>query len=608
MRELQFAAFQSIRVLFLSRLWFLLLCCSLTIAQVKEAKKVLLVEDQMTAPGVEAVAREFESNLTAKSLDPLEFYRESLDTILIPEGNYQAQVKRWYERKYSKRKLDLVVAIGPEAHRFLQAEHDRFFPGVPIVFCLDIKSGGEGDAPDPNFTGVWMEFDPVATVNAARQLLPATKHVAVVAGSGLFDRRFTASVETKLQGYRGVDFTYLTDLDMPALLKELRSLPSDTVILYLTITKDRAQRHLFVQYSLPLVCASANVPVFGMIDLTVGRGIVGGRVTGFVDGGLLGSELALRVLQGQKPEDIPAITIPNRYAFDWKQLRRWGLDAARLPAGSVVLNRDPSLWERYKRIILAVAALLVLQACLLVYLLFERAQRRRAQAALEFDVGARRKAEAALRDLSGHLIHAQEEERSRLARELHDDFNQRLAMLAINLERAAAMIPDHPDKAVRRVRELCDQTSDIGGDLHRLSHQLHSSILDVLGLDEGIRSLCAEFAEQQGVQVEFASHDVPRSIPSKTSLCLFRIVQEGLRNVKKHSGANEAFVELTGDGQEITLSIIDAGAGFDPQEAAFKAGLGLRSMQERLRAVGGTIEIESYHGGGTQVHVHTPVC
>ncbi len=606
MQEPRSATFQSTRVLFLFlALFSLLLVSSPTIAQVKEAKQVLLVEDQMSAPAVEAIAREFEAELTSKSPDPIDFFRESLDTILIPKGNYQAQVKQWYELKYSKRKLDLVVAIGPEAHKFLQTEHARFFPGVPVVFLLDLKPLHE-EAPDPDITGLWMDFDPVATVNVARQLLPATKHVAVVAGSSLFDQLLTHAVQTKLEGYQGVDFIYLTDLDLGSLLGQVRSLSNDTIILYLTITKDRYQRHLFARYTLPLVSRAANVPVFGLFDKGVGLGFVGGHVTSFSDQGPMAAEIALRLLGGEKPGNIPIVTVANRYMFDWKELLRWQINTSRLPPNAVILDRDPGVWERYKNLIIAAVALLLLQAALLIYLLFERARRRRSQRALEEDIGERSKAEATLIDLSGRLINAQEEERSRLARELHDDFNQRLAMLAIELERTAMIIPQDTDKAVERVRKLCNQTMDIGSDLHSLCHTLHSSTLDVLGLVEGVRSLCAEFEEQQGVRIEFLSHDVPRKIPSGTALCLFRIAQEALRNIQKHSGAQEAFVELTSDGEQIALVVADAGIGFEPNESLSKAGLGLRSMRERLRAVGGTIDIQSRPGAGTRVCVEVP--
>jgi signal transduction histidine kinase len=572
-------------------------------------KKILLLVDQMSAPAMELVAREFEADLTAKSPDQIELFRESLDTFLIPEEDYQEDVREWYEKKYSQRKLDLIVTVGPASHDFIVTVHSGYFPGVPVVFVVDIKRGHEAAAPDPHFTGVWMDLDPVSTVDVVRQLLPATKHIAVVSGSGLIDRLFTKAVKTKLQGYQGVDFTYLTDLDLSSLLEKVRNLSNDTVILYLTVTKDRNQQHLFVTYTLPLVSAAADVPVFGLVDLMVlqGMGIVGGRLSGYSDTGPLAAEIALRVLRGTTPESIPAITVANRYAFDWKQMQRWGLDASRLPAGSAVLNREPSAWQRYKRVILFVLALLVLSTSVMVYLLIERAKRVRVQQALEADVAERKKAEAALMDLSARLINAHEEERSRIARELHDDFNQRLAVLAINLKKAVRVFSSEPDKAVGRIIELCDQTSEIGEDLHKMSRNLHSSALDVLGLAEGINDLCDEFAEQHGLHVEFVAEDVPRTLSPAVALCLFRIAQEALNNVKKHSGASEVFVQLHRNSKEIVLSIADAGVGFDPLDPAFGAGLGLRSMKERLRAVGGTIEIDSSYGGGVQILARVPL-
>jgi signal transduction histidine kinase len=553
----------------------LLLLSSLAAGQIREAKRILVIEDQMTAPAYEAVDRSFESNLLTQFPEAAEFYRESLDTILMPDLSYQTQVKAWYEHKYSHRKLDLIVTIGPASHDLIQREHARFFPGVPVVFCADLKTDGE-TRPDPDFTGVWIDFDPVGTVDAARHLLPAAKHVAVIAGNGLFDQLFLAQVRKRFQGYQGVDFTYVTDFDMASLLTKVRSLPEDTVILYLTVTKDRSGRRLFVTYTLPLVSAAADVPVFGMIDLMVDRqAIVGGHVSSLSAQGQIASDLAVRILQGSKPQELPVVTAPNRYAFGWTQLQRWGLDASLVPPGSAVLNRDPGIWQRYRRTILVIIGTLLFLAILVIYLLIERTKRLRVQRQLEHDIAERKKAEAALMDLSSRLIDAQEEERSRIARELHDDFNQRLAVLAINLQTATRIVPTEPDKAVARMNDLCEQTSDIGADLHKMSRNLHSSTLDVLGLAEGIRSLCDEVAEQQGLQVEFVAHEVPRTISRQTSLCLYRIAQEGLRNVTRHSGANEAVVQLHGNGRESVLSIADAGPGFDAEAPGFKPGLGL---------------------------------
>jgi signal transduction histidine kinase len=317
--------------------------------------------------------------------------------------------------------------------------------------------------------------------------------------------------------------------------------------------------------------------------------------------------MALRILEGQKIEEIPAVVTANLYVFDWKQLERWRIDDSHLPPGTILLNRELNVWERYKFIIIGVAALLLLQTVLLAYLFIEHKRRRNAQAALEHDIAERKKAEEALMDISSRMITAQEEERSRIARELHDDFSQRLGMLAIDLERTALIIPDDPRKAVQQMHELWKRTSTVGGDINKLSHALHSSVLDFLGLSEGIKSLCDDVAEQQGMHISFSTHDVPRNVPSATSLCLFRIAQEGLRNVRKHSGIDRASVQLTAQDHTIEMIIADEGVGFNPEGPATKRGLGLRSMQERLRIVGGTVEVQSKPGNGTRLVVHAPL-
>jgi signal transduction histidine kinase len=283
-----------------------------------------------------------------------------------------------------------------------------------------------------------------------------------------------------------------------------------------------------------------------------------------------------------------------------------GLDPLRLPQGSTLLNRQPTPWEEYRRSIVAFMAMLLLLASLLVYLLSERRRRRAAQQALEHYVIQKEKAEAALIELSRRLIGAREEEQSRIARELHDDFNQRLAVLAIKLKTTSKLVTNHPI-ASEQINELCEETGDIAADLQKLSHNLHSSVLYNLGLEDGLSNLCTEFTEQHGVEVSFTSQAVPEDLSRETSLCLFRVAQEGLNNVKKHSAATMAYVNLQGNEEEIELSIIDKGLGFDDRNGAFKTGLGLRSMQERVRTARGTIEIQSRYGAGTKISARIPI-
>jgi signal transduction histidine kinase len=223
------------------------------------------------------------------------------------------------------------------------------------------------------------------------------------------------------------------------------------------------------------------------------------------------------------------------------------------------------------------------------------------------EITNRKQAEEERLELSGRLIDMQEKERSRLARELHDDFNQRLAVLAIDLERAAQTISDSPAGISQRLHELWNRAREIGTDLHSLSHRLHSSTLESLGLVFAVSSLCGEFAEQQDIQVDFTNENIPRYLSPDLALCLFRVAQEGLRNVKRHSGASRAEVRLDGTEQAILLSIADKGRGFDSRTSPARGGLGIRSMQERLRLLGGRFEIRSQPGEGTVIYVSVPL-
>ena len=200
--------------------------------------------------------------------------------------------------------------------------------------------------------------------------------------------------------------------------------------------------------------------------------------------------------------------------------------------------------------------------------------------------------------LSGRLIHAQEEERSRIARDLHDDLNQRLGLLAFGL---AAISRRLPKEEANHLQDLWEQATSLSKDVHRLSHELHPSALEHLGLGGAARALCAEVSKQKKVNVEFSEKNIPVQLPAETSLCLFRILQESLNNVCKHSHARVASVKLARVREGIRLTVQDDGIGFDLRDEHNRAGLGLLSMNERLRLVGGRIAIDSVPGKGTKV-------
>ena len=218
------------------------------------------------------------------------------------------------------------------------------------------------------------------------------------------------------------------------------------------------------------------------------------------------------------------------------------------------------------------------------------------------DITARKRAEEALSGMTRRLIESQEQERTRIGRELHDDINQRLAMLAIELER----LQSNPLEVRSRLQQLREETIAISSDVQALSHELHSSKLEYLGVVSGMKSWCKEFSERQKMEVDFRS-DVSSPLPFEIGLSLFRVLQEALHNAVKHSGVKRVEVQVAEHSNEFHLTVRDSGCGFDLEAAKRGRGLGLTSMQERLKLVSGQLYIESKPQEGTTIRARVPL-
>lgn len=223
------------------------------------------------------------------------------------------------------------------------------------------------------------------------------------------------------------------------------------------------------------------------------------------------------------------------------------------------------------------------------------------------DITRHRQAEEALRNLGGRLINAQEEERSRVARELHDDLNQQVALMSIQLAQLGQKIPEGRQDLSALVSALGAKAQEISSEIHRLSYKLHPAKLDHLGLAAAVKNLCDEISKRCEIRVEFQQNDFPASLSREVTLCVFRIAQESLQNVTRHSGAHEAKVLLWKNSTGLHLRVSDTGCGFDMQSSRTKNGLGFISMKERLRLVGGRISIRSQPFAGTQIDIEVPV-
>ena len=864
-------------------------------APAKEVRRVLIIHSLgFSSPASVLVDSRIRAVLETSPYQ-IELYEETLQNILFSDQVSQQEIRQGYVHKYRNRRPDVIIAVGPAPIRFMVDSHDEFGPNIPIVFCASTEEQVDYLNLDSHFTGAWRVVDPARTLEVALQLRPDTKHVVVVGGVLPYDRRLEDIVKRRLNSYEsGIEFTYLINEEMPALLERLSRLAEHTIILYTAISQDAAGTHFIDEtQSLPMVVSAANAPVFVMEDTFVGQGTIGGYVTSYDDEGRVAGGMAVRVLKGEKPQDIPSVKDADVYMFDWRALRRWGYRETGLPPRSILLYQEQTVWQSYWKYFIGIAGLFVLETLLVLAMLWQRTRRKKVEESLverltfetllsdfsttflnlpeervtsnieeslgrmgallqmdrialyefsqdrtelivnfawtkqrtqpvhavlktnqlpwwtsrillgevlvtsdvnalpeeaslekeflrardvvsgasvplevggevfgamvfdnttrrvvwsedlvqrlkmlaeifsnalgrkhaedrrseseerfrlvantapvliwmsgtdmlctyfnqgwldftgrelrdelgngwaegvhsadfqrcmetytrafehrerfameyrlrrhdgEFrwildvgvprfnadrsfagfigsaiDVTGHKEAEQSLATLSGRLIQAQEEERHRIARELHDDISQQLALLSVELQGLANANPKSSVELSDWTERLLKRTSQISSDIHALSHRLHSSKLEYMGVVAAIAGFCSEITSQTGQEIDFEHTDVPTSLPQDISLCLFRVLQEGLHNAVRYSGSQHVKVELRGTPGAVQLVVRDSGSGFDPEAAMKNGGLGLISMRERVGLVKGTISIVSKPQAGTEISVSIPV-
>jgi PAS domain S-box-containing protein len=678
--------------------------------------KTVLVLYSFTDRKVQDELEILKSTTRSRVGTPVDFHVEYLGSARFDAPGYEKGVIESLASVYGGKKIDLVIADYYPALRFAVDHRQDLFAGAPIVFSTVPPKRLEGQKLWPGVTGVTMDVDLQGTIDLALRLQPDTKNAAVVVGTAETDRYWGAVIDQDLRQHQpGLNVIDLLGLPPDQLLKQVSALPPHTAVFFHAIPEEEAQP---VTGTPEIVSTIAQrFPTYCFINRCLGYGVIGGSYPNAVEQEIDAGELAARVLLGEAPENIPVEHGPPALVHvDWRQLRRWNIPESALPAGAIVSYRQPTFWERYGKYVGAVILLIIVQAMLIIGLLWQRARNRKAdlrlresekrfrlmadttpaliwmcdkegtvtylndrridftgrdlatgfddtwskfihpddvqsvqtanKRALEkqqgyskeyrlrrrdgmyrwmldiaaprvnedgsfagfvgsaADITDQKLAHEALEKIGGKLIEAQEEERSRIARELHDDICQRLALLSMELEQATRGSNSGRSPKLEEIRRHC---AEIAGDVQALSHKLHSSKLEYLGLAAAIRSFCREFSQQHDVSVEFADENVPNFLPRDISLSLFRVTQEGLQNALKHSGVGQFSVVLRGSANEIQLEVSDHGGGFDVEAAKLDRGLGLVSMQERAHLVHGAFIIESSENGGTRILVRVPL-
>jgi signal transduction histidine kinase len=565
-------------------------------------KQVLVLHSTRRDSGFSTIGeRELPRILDVGLARELDYYSEFIDSSRFPDPSYQIGFADFLRLKYRGIRFDVVIAMQEVAVEFVNRNRDSLFPETPVVFLAnDRQTASVG----PNSTGLIHERNFTGTLALIEQLHPDVKDVFVVTGAANADKLYENGMRTQMQRFASrLTVSYLSGLPTEELERQLARLPEHSVVYHLLVTEDGAGNKYHPLEYVDRVAAAANVPTYSWVDSAMDHGIVGGNLYSQTEAISRTGELALRVLRGEKPDSIDTSLIDlNSTQIDWRQLRRWGIAEARVPPGTVIRFREPSVWDRYRAYILAALAVLIVQSGLIAGLLIQRARRHRAEVELRRSQWNLQASYDRLRDLGSRLLKAQETERSRIARELHDDINQKLALLTMDLELVGNADPGEVDGLAA---EALARTREIARSVHDLSHRLHPAKLRLIGLVAALQALRLELSHS-GIAIAFTHDNVPPTLSADLTLCLFRVAQEALQNAIKYSKAGDVSVHLAGSPFGLTLSIVDDGVGFDVQ-AMWLKGLGLVSMKERLEAVGGSLEIRSTPGAGTRVEAAVPL-
>ena len=514
-------------------------------------------------------------DLVRSSREPIQFVEVSIQAARASSDAPDVATAQRVRSAFRDQALDLVMTIGGPAATFAQQFRHELFPDAPTLIAGVDRRFVEKRPLTDRETAVATEHDPALMIDEILRLLPDTRSVLVVVGSSQVEQFWLQEMQREFRRFGDrVQFIYTNTLSFDEIVERCRTMPARSAIFF------------------------AILALYGM-----GRGIVGGPLLSSEDLSRTTTQVALRVLAGESPG---AIKTPTQRSgpptYDARELRRWKIDERRLPEASVLLFREPTIWQRHQRGITFAALVGGVPAVILLTGLIRRRRSRsrfkREDRVVEADRLER--AHADLSNLSRHLLQTHEQERAALATTLQQDVCQRMVALMLRLHNLRGAGRDG------EVAEISEQLSRLVAEIAAAPDQVHQR-LEILGLAAASRGFCENLSAQSGVALDFQDEQVPANLPPDIALALFRVLQEATLNAVVHSGSREVCVSLRGTGADIRLQVIDGGTGFDPRRAGPHGGIGLVAIRERLKLVNGDSAIESSPGEGTRFEAWVPL-
>ena len=408
-------------------------------AESGRAKRVLMLfSGSQFAPG-SALVEQSVQQVLQKGPQTVEFYAEYLDASRFPEESHYQLFREYLQEKYAQNPPDVIVAFLIVKFELAGRLPAELFPGIPVVLGALTEDEVPADGFGNRVTGVVQRIDFPGALELILKLQPDTERIVVIGGTAPLDRRYLGRTEEAARSLAGrVRFDYWTTRPLAEMRQAVASLPPRTVIFFTTLFRDATGKTFLPASVAPMLSVSSSVPVYVVVDSFIGGGTVGGLVAHLEALGRRLGERAQQVLGGTAPASLPIeVRKDGVPMFDWRALKRWGISESRLPPDSILRFRELTIWQNYRWQIVAVAMFCLAQSALIAGLLIQRRRRRLAER------------EAA--SLAGRILTAHEDERRRLARDLHDDLTQRLARLAID---AGENRTEHAGVKLQRARTV----------------------------------------------------------------------------------------------------------------------------------------------------------